>query len=95
MWLIRDWFGSIKRKQIWETVWEVESDNHKQTATLEDGFLGQCLRWAWTAACTVVFSVQAVRGLGQSEPDTGSKASRQEGGPVSLICALELQYSFC
>lgn len=38
-WLIEGWFGSRKRKQIWETLWEVESDNHKEMAPREDGSL--------------------------------------------------------
>lgn len=57
MWLIGDWFGSIKKKQIWETPWDMESDNHKQMATLEDAPFGQCPPQASTAACTVVFQV--------------------------------------
>lgn len=70
--------------------WEVESENRKQMPTLEDALLGQCLPPAWTAARTVVLLVQAVCCLGQSEQNTGSEVSRQDGGHVSIICALEL-----
>lgn len=90
MWLTGDWLGSIKRKQSWETPWEVESDDHKQMAPLEDALLGQCLPQAWTAACTVAFPDQAVCCLGQSEQNSASEASAQEGGRVSILCALEL-----
>lgn len=71
------------------TTWEVESDDHTQMATLEDA-LGQCLLQAWTAACTVALPVKAVCCLGQSEQNSASEASAQEGDHVSILCAVEL-----
>lgn len=38
---------------------EVITVNKWLPSELEDGLLGQCLLQAWTAACTVIFLVQA------------------------------------